>query len=405
MRKVSILLHYTHKQTLGHTTRVLSIASALVQQYGAGIKLNILQGGLPQPFIRFPKAARIINIPAPFDSRASFKGLSSPSVIAARSRFVMEAARRMIPDVFVTEFFPFGRIEYADELLPTLKYLRNIGVRIYASIGYPHVANIMSKGQERSLQLILQMISLYDRLLIHTPPGLENPYFLRTFSTESLREQYTQFFQAIAHKITYTGYILPPRVAPLKKHARLIKHKPGHFTILVSRGGGAVYPKIIANAIQAQSILGEKYHFVISSGPSTTQAERTLFHSLLKKCGSQNTTLLDYLPDLPLLLKHAQVSVSMCGYNTSTQLLYARAPSVVIPYVNDFANISSNEQLARSLLLRDHIQSTILNYPDLNARTLAQAIKTQCPANNPREVPQEWFSGNKATARYIMQGK
>ena len=68
-----ILIHYTHKGTLGHTTRIQSLCHELVRQYGARVKIHVLQGGLPQPFIRFPRQVRLIPIPAPFDSRASFR--------------------------------------------------------------------------------------------------------------------------------------------------------------------------------------------------------------------------------------------------------------------------------------------------------------------------------------------
>jgi predicted glycosyltransferase len=350
--------------------------------------------------MKFPPRAHVINIPEPFDSRATFKGLRLKPLSASRSRFVLETAHRIKPDVFITEFFPFGRLEYLNELLPALRHLHNNGTRIVASIGYPYLSTVMRLRERKFFALLTQVMKLYDAYLIHTPEGLEDSYFLKTLGSRELESQYKHFFRSIADKITYTGYILPKQPPPTKDQAELFEKKPGQFTAVVSRGGGAVYPKIIALAIHAQAILGDRYRFIIASGPSTNSTEKELFLALQKKYRSKNVLLFDYLPNLSYFLEHCDASVSMCGYNTSAQLLHFGTPSVVIPYVGQHSPSFSNDQIARSLLLKDTIGSSVLDHKTMTAETLARAIDTQCRAPR-RPAPKEWFNGNVVTVRKI----
>ena len=112
-----VLFHYTHKQTLGHTTRSIALASALCRHQA---DVLLLQGGLPQPFVRFPKDCKVLDIPQPFDDRRSFESHAIPVSAGKRAQFILKAAADFHPDVFITEFFPFGRLAYLPELLPTI---------------------------------------------------------------------------------------------------------------------------------------------------------------------------------------------------------------------------------------------------------------------------------------------
>ncbi len=84
-----VLFHYTHKQTLGHTTRSIALAAALCRQKA---EVLVLQGGIPQPFIRFPKGCKVLDIPHPFDTRTSFQSRAVPVSAAKRAQFILKAA-------------------------------------------------------------------------------------------------------------------------------------------------------------------------------------------------------------------------------------------------------------------------------------------------------------------------
>ena len=399
-----ILIHYTHKGTLGHSTRIQRLCHELVKTHGPGVEVHILQGGLPQPCVQFPKETRLIPIPAPFDSRASFAIKHKiPQQEHLRSHFVLQMAQRIQPDIFLTEFFPFGRQDYTPELLPAIHYLHASGCRIYASIGYPCSVDLID-GQNKSLATTrAQIISLYDKLFIHTPENVENIYFQKTLPTKILRQQYLDFFKAIAGKTVYTGYIVPARPEQTRQRASLLPQKHGQHTVVVSRGGGAVYPGVIVNAIKAQQLLGDNFRFIIACGPSTSQAEHSLFQLALKKYPSTHTVLLHDIPDLPYFLQHASTSVSLCGYNTSVQLMRAGIPGIVIPFINPHSPLPSNEQTARALLLRDHAGSTILPYSQLTPTSLARAIHAACTCAKPtQKIPSCWFNGAANTVKLLL---
>ena len=174
--------------------------------------------------------------------------------------------------------------------------------------------------------------------------------------------------------------------------------------MVVSRGGGAVYPKVIINAVKAQKILGDKYRLIIALGPSTSPAEQKVFQMVLKDHPSRNIAILDDIPDLPYFLERCDTSVSLCGYNTSVQLLGARIPGIVVPFVNPNSPFPSNEQSARALLLRDHGGSSVLPYNKMTPEAIAGTIREKCEnGRNVFKSPAGWFNGASNTAGLLMQ--
>ncbi|NTV29696.1 MAG: hypothetical protein HGA80_06425 [Candidatus Omnitrophica bacterium] len=362
-----------------------------------------MQGGKPQKFLTLPDRTNILDIPQPFDSRLSFKGVRLDHPSPNRSRFILETASRIRPDIFLTEFFPLGRLEYLSELLPVIRLLKKQGTRIFASIGYPYLVDLPGRHRAHLASLVPAIIKLYDRILIHTPPGLENTYLHDALKSGQLRRVYDNFFSRIAHKTTYTGYVVPHAAQPSPAIRKLMDTAAGTFTIVVSRGGGAVCPQIITRSILAQKILGNCYRFIIAAGPATTPAEKALFLSCLKKTGSKNVFLFDYLPELAYCLQHCSASVSMSGYNTAVQLLSFGTPSIIIPYASATSHEAPNDQLARAALLKDHLDSTVLGYDTLSPQILAHSIQEKCERPRPARPRKSWFTGKRATSRILLQ--
>jgi predicted glycosyltransferase len=393
-----ILFHYTHKQTLGHTTRSISLATALCRQ---GADVLILQGGVPQPFILFPKGCRVLDIPFPFDTRTSFQSRGVPVSAAKRAGFILKAAADFCPDVFITEFFPFGRLAYMPELLPALRYLRKKGTRIMASIGYPLLIDLDRLGDKKFAALHRALFAFYDNFLIHTPDGLETSYIQKTIQSPALARSYASIMKNLKEKIIYTGYVFPEKIITGGTALPVEKNTPA---MVISRGGGAVYPKIITLAIEAQRLLDDKIHTVIACGPATTPKEMALFHSCLKPEDKGRVFLADHLANLDDHLHNCRVSVSLCGYNTSVQLMRYATPSVIVPYQNSLSQNSTNDQVARARLLQERFASTILDYDAMTARSLADAVKEQMSSPRPAPAPAAWFNGADVAARFVLQG-
>ncbi|MDP2653377.1 MAG: glycosyltransferase [Candidatus Omnitrophota bacterium] len=394
-----VLLHYTHKQTLGHTTRSISLAAAICRQ---GAELLILQGGVPQPFVRFPQGCRVADIPLPFDTRASFQSHVVPASAAQRSRFILKTAAEFAPDVFVTEFFPFGRLSYLPELLPTLRTLRKKGVRIMSSIGYPLLVDLDRLEDKKFTALHRAVFAFFDAFLIHTPPELETRYIQDSIQSAALSRAYAAFMKKLKKRTVYTGYIVPEKI--IASGAGSPTEEFNGPNVIVSRGGGAVYPKLITSAIEAQRLLGDNIRTVITSGPATSPKERALFQSCLKPEDNGRVFLADLLPDLDDLLRTCRVSVSLCGYNTSVQLMRYGTPAVIVPYQNKNYDMATNDQIARARLLQEKFSSIVLDHDALTGPSLADAIKEQMNRPRPAPAPAEWFSGADVAAHLVVQG-
>jgi predicted glycosyltransferase len=176
----------------------------------------------------------------------------------------------------------------------------------------------------------------------------------------------------------------------------LVMRQKGRTTVIVSRGGGAFFPKIIAHAIQAQKILGPDYRFIIAAGPSTSKNEKRLFDALLARSDRTAIFLFDHIPHLGDLFEHADISVSMCGYNTSMQLLTSNIPSVIIPNPD-------NDQQARALWLKQYLKSSVLPYNKMTPRSLARAIRTVSSEPDPKiRMPKGWLNGLATTRKLIL---
>jgi predicted glycosyltransferase len=393
-----ILFHYTHKQTLGHTTRSIALATALARH---GAEVLILQGGVPQPFIRFPKNCEVVDIPLPFDTRSSFQSRGVPVDAAKRAQFILKAAADFCPDVLITEFFPFGRLAYMPELLPTLRYLRKKNTRIIASIGYPLLVDLDRLEDKNFAALHRAIFAFYDSFLIHTPEGLETSYIQKTIRSPVLSRSYATVMKDLKKRIIYTGYVFPEKM--ITGGTQLPALKTSASTIVISRGGGAVYPKLITLAIEAQRLIDDQTCTIIACGPATTAEEMSLFQSCLKPQDKTRVFVADHLADLDDHLRTCRVSVSLCGYNTSVQLMRHGTPSVIVPYQNSLSKTSTNDQIARAQLLQEKFSNIILDYDTMTAQSLADSIKKQMSSPRPNPAPKEWFNGADVAARFVVQ--
>jgi len=393
-----ILFHYTHKQTLGHTTRSVALVSALCRQKA---KVLLLQGGVPQPFVRFPKNCLVEDIPLPFDDRLSFQSHAVPVSAAKRAQFILERAADFQPDVFVTEFFPFGRLAYMPELLPVLRYLRKKGTRIMASIGYPLLIDLDRLKEKRFAALHKAVLAIYDTFLIHTPQEIETSYIRESIKSPYLSRLYAKTMNDLKKRTIYTGYVFPEKMIT---GGTILPLDPNSAnTIVISRGGGAVYPKLITLSIRAQRHLDGKFQTIIVCGPATTSKEMQLFQSHLVAKDKPHVFLAGHLANLDDYLRTCRVSVSLCGYNTSVQLMRYQTPSVIIPYQNSLSNTSTNDQVARALLFKERFSSIILDYHAMTARSLADAINQQLSCPRPAPAPKDWFNGADTSASLILQ--
>lgn len=405
MKKIKIIFYFTHKESLGHTTRILNIIRTLKDKYRKKLNIYVLQAGRFQRFLDIPKDISWFNLPYPYYSKLNFKiGATRnfiPLYAKIRANYMLSKIKGIKPDIFVTEFFPFGREECRFELLPVLMYLKKEKIKIFASIGYPYIVR-------NNLQILLLHCDFYDKFLIHTPEKIEFDYLRSDITNPLLKCMYQKTFDHINSKVIYTGYILPFRNEILTgyKGIRAKFKSKNKIFVVVSRGGGVIYPKIIASSILAKQYLQDKYCFLIVAGPSSSAKEMSLFKKLIAKSKDKNIYLYKYIPNFSAYLKASDISISMSGYNTSVQLLYFRKPSIVIPSREnpETAVGYCNEQISRASVLNRYIGSRILEYSTLTAKEIAQNIANinMNKAVGFSKGDNNWFMGAEITAKNIV---
>ena len=89
------------------------------------------------------------------------------------------------------------------------------------------------------------------------------------------------------------------------------------------------------------------------------------------------------------LLNECKVSISMSGYGTAVQLLYAKkTKSILIPWYEN------NEQGYRAFMLRDLLNSKVMKSKNLNKEVLVSEIKGVLERQEADPtIKEEWFSG------------
>ena len=407
MKKTKVLIYFTHKESLGHTTRTLSIISALLKQYPKKTRISVFQAGKKQAYLDIPKQVDWFNLPNPFYSKLNFrKGTSQvfvPLYAKIRARYMLSKIKEIRPDIFITEFFPFGREDCRFELLPVLTHLKKSGVRIFASIGYPYIVR-------SNIDILIGHCGLYDRFFIHTPKDLEFNFLKEDIDNPLLKAVYQRTFNHIKDKIVYTGYIMPFNCLNIREKDEIRKkfNAEGKKMVVISRGGGVRYPKIISHSIAAlRHLKSRDFIFVVAAGPSTSHKEMALFKGLAKDAPRESLYLFRYLADLPSYLNASDVSVSMAGYNTSVPLLYFKKRCVLIPSREDPETALGYccEQISRSRLMQQYIGSEILDYHDATPKKIADLIQKAATKPLPSEskkVSPGWFMGSQKTAEGIL---
>lgn len=399
-----ILFYYTHRETLGHTTRVINIIKSIIRKYGKKVEIFVLNGGIPQKYLEKPADVKWFDIPFPYYGKWTFSQYMDKRFIMieqykikVRREYVFNKANKIQPDIFITEFFPFGRKTSQEELIKTLEFLKRKGSKIFASIGYPYIV-------PANINTIIDTEIFYDTYFIHVPEDTETKYFIKNIKDEKLSKIYKGLLNKINSKIIYTGYIIPPHF--LKEEINNGKKetisKKGKL-ILVSRGGGVAYSKIILFAILASKYFEMNYKFLILAGPATPELQMKLFQKAAKRAGENKIILKQYEPNFFENLLNCDLSISMAGYNTSVQLLLLNKKSIVVPFEPYIENYEyCSEQRNRAEFLRDCIYSKVIKYNELGDKVLYENILEKL--NEPwsvSSIKKEWFCGSDVIADSI----
>ena len=392
---MKLAIYFNHYQTLGHTTRVITLLKGLKEQFGPKVKILIFHSGKKNIF-NLKKYGKVIDLPFSLDKRWfnlqlrfrldiwSVKLYGLENFLKKRLSIMKKELNKFKPDIFISEYYPFGKEFWAFELEFILEFLKKaFNTRIFSSVGYPFFMKDTAK--------IFNYY--YDGVFFHYLRDEMFQYikFLRQIKTTVDLKELEGFLKKFANKIYYTGYLIEKK--RLKEPCQ-IRKKLGldlnRKLVVVSRGGGVVRNDIIIQSIKAAKIL-KKVFFLISAGPATSLDEFKYFKTLANLCN--NVRLVLFLENFEDYLNAADLSINMAGYNTIVRLLWLKKQSLTIPLVSNIGNV---EQEWRAKLIEKFGLFKVLNEKYLNLEVFL---------NNIRKMLKEPLLANNLINRLSFEGK
>jgi predicted glycosyltransferase len=319
--KARLLFHCHHELGLGHLVRSLALARALTRHFD----VVLLAGGELPADLELPREVEVVPLPE-----------------GRRAETVLDAFRRVRPDVIIVELFPFGRKKLAPELLPMLTEAR--GPLVVCSL-----RDILVRGRSDQLahdeRAATTANALFDLVLVHADPALVR--LEETFRPRT----------PLHVPVRYTGFVVPDRPLP---------DGPRTGPLVVSAGGGRFGGPLLRAARLAAPSIHERtgLRTRLVAGPFLPEDE----WRALERDSDGDVDLVQSVPDLAAELAVARASLSQCGYNTALDVLRARVPALVAP----FAAPGEDEQTRRASLLAN--AGTVRVVDDLAPHALAAAV-------------------------------
>jgi predicted glycosyltransferase len=307
-----IMLYCQHVLGLGHFFRSMRIAAALNRH-----DVLFVEGGSPLDGFTPPPHVRRAFLPplmmdAEFSKMETYGGEDLAEVAERRKRLLHELFRDFAPDVLLIELYPFGRKRFGFELTPLLQDIRGGSVVRTKVVCSLRDILVEKENQAAYEERVLKSLNPYfDLLLVHSDPEL-----IRLDDTFSRTAD-------IRIPIRYTGYVVQPAM----------QHKPGgaEKMIVASSGGGRVGVDLLAATVRAvRGLADSAVRLRVFIGPFMEDGDRDLLAQLAS--GDPRITLNPFSLDFPAELAHADLSISMAGYNTCMDILSANVSALVLPF-------------------------------------------------------------------------
>lgn len=344
---MKVMIVVTHLLGTGHLSRARTLARAFA---AAGEDVLLVSGGFPAPQLDL-SGIDLLQLPPLRSDGTDFSrllddsgGLADATLFDARRAALVAALDRMRPDVLITELFPFGRRNLTTEFTALLDAARALPRRPVILSSIRDILAPPSKPEKAARAAVL-IAGCYDAVLVHSDPAVSRLDASWPVTPE------------LAQRLRYTGYVAPPPPEPHPARA-------GMDEILVSAGGGAVGDPVFRAALGAASRTPGLRWRLLVGGDATRRI------AALRADAPANVELEPARPDFRQMLHHAAASVSLCGYNTTMDVLQTGIPAVLVPF--DAGNEVEQGLRARSLAPLPRI--AVLKNADLTADTLARTV-------------------------------
>ncbi|NIZ15245.1 glycosyltransferase family protein [Phaeobacter sp. HF9A] len=306
---MKILIAVTHLLGTGHLARALTLGRAFA---AAGHQATVVSGGFAAPQLSTAGVALVQLPPLRSDGVEFSRLLGAAGSLAdetyhqARRAQLQALVTSLMPDVLITELYPFGRRALRGEFRALLEAAHALPRRPLVLSSIRDILAPPSKPQ-KAVDADEMIARFYDGVLVHSDPKAT-----RLDASWPVSE-------ALAERLHYTGYVAPPVPVP---HPEGL----GKGEILVSAGGGGVGDALYACAVAAAKQMPEHRWRILVGGADAPARIKALTDP------ASPALLEPARPDFRAMLPHAAASVSMCGYNTALDLLQTGVPAVLVPF-------------------------------------------------------------------------
>jgi predicted glycosyltransferase len=350
--KPKIILHCQYVYGIGHFVRALELASGLSKYF----EVYIINGGESVPNFDLPETVKYIQLPAIYKEENSDFLLSVDSSFTIEECFILrkniiqETVLNVIPDILITEHFPFGLL-FENEVIELIKEVKksNPLSKVVSSVR----DIIESNGGGEKDEYISELINKwYDLILVHGDERMAD----LTFSFSKVAK--------VAVPIFHTGYIV--REIPNKEISA------DYPLVLVSVAAGRLGNELLDAIIDSHLLIKEKikHKLVLFSG-----AFQKDFSSLKDKVYSIASLDInihcfdgnEYLK----YLSNASLVISLGGYNSIIESIAAKKTMLV--YQRGFSGVNKEQDL-RITLFEKYGSLSILKPEDLDKESLSNII-------------------------------
>ena len=380
------ILHYTqYVFGIGHLFRSMAIDRAL-----APLTVDLVTGGAEVP-IPMPDNVRHHAMPAirMDESYGSVLAVDRERDLEdtwrEREAMLLDLFRSLQPDVLLIEMFPFGRRVFARELLPLLRFNRELPRPAVALCSLRDIL-VEKKDQAKFEKRALGWLNpWFDGVLVHSDPGLVRLDL--TFSRVA----------DIACPVWYTGYVAEGPTLPDKGAARSALGLPADGTvILASAGSGTIIRDLLDPIMEAAILLSPRlpHKLLMFTGPNAPLEERRRLEE--RSLSHPDATVREFTARFPDHVLACDLSVSRGGYNTTMNLLACGARGLMHPYGHD------REQRLRLEALSALGHVGLLRDEDLEPSRLASIMERSLREER-RAVGRLRLDGDRGSAEIIRR--
>jgi predicted glycosyltransferase len=377
-----VLFYVQHLQGVGHVFRASRIVEALAAK---GFAVNVAYGGEPIAGFDFP-GAMVHYLPPVRAGGEVFNRLEDPDGNAVddaykerRRDLLLALFDETLPDIVITEAFPFGRRQMRFELMPLLERAK---ARANPPLLVSSIRDILQHNAKpfKDRETVDILKAHFDHVLVHADPKL-----VRLEDSFPLTSE-------VSDMLLYTGIVSPePKPADPKGES---------FDVVVSVGGGALGHRLLMAAAQAKRrscMRGAKW-LLITGLKFSPEHQAELGAHL-----DDGVTVRDFMPDLRSILARAQLSISRVGYNTVADIYRAGCRAIVVPFFDGI----ETEQVTRAALLKKRGLAEAVSHDEQTPEAVAAAIDRvmAAPAPDRRAIDLEGAANAAAILSRLVAGE